>query len=306
MIKSASTETGDVMSIEAGLVLTGSFVFVGILFALTLVSAKRQKQRGTSIWDPPPKQSGVSANWKWLAIGLAAWALFSGGRFFTFSDQVAVQTIDANGDKIHYEISVPHSHRVLKARFVLPNGQPAESAVVELDRHSNQAGMRRSYDTLASTDSGGNLIVRSFDDEGAKSTFDLYVAYRDATDNTLYQHHARLDFADHKLLDLGQITLGSEGHELRLRLFFHGEPYHGRAVISSWENRSSFGLRLTGTGPDYRIVGLRPVVSDNRTLQVELLDAQYEHGRSVSQIVVLSADDFVDGKADITVNLRSK
>ena len=104
------------MSIEAGLVLTGSFVFVGILFALTLVSAKRQKQRGTSIWDPPPKQSGVSANWKWLAIGLAAWALFSGGRFFTFSDQVAVQTIDANGDKKLSKEELAEAFRAMQGR----------------------------------------------------------------------------------------------------------------------------------------------------------------------------------------------
>lgn len=300
------------MSIEAGLVLTGYFVFVGILFALTLVSAKRHKQRGTSIWDPPPKQPGVSANWKWLAIGLAGWALFSGGRFYTFTDEVRFETVNVDGDSVTHVVNLPNNGAIVKARFVLPDGRPAAGGLAHV-HYLTPTHRVNLYQQLAASDDNGNLAITHFEEwyttpgVDSATAYRLEFIYKDPVSNALYVHKQRFDPEGQRLFDLGEIKLGDTGHDLTFHFYLNGEPYMGRAIIRNWDSYSEFAPRLTGTGSTYRILGIPTVEEGGRTqlsFEVELLDAHYKDGRNLKRTMLVEAGTKLERTAVVVEHFR--
>lgn len=311
MIDGATSENGVVMTLETGLVVAGYLTMLGVLIVATVVSAKRRKQRGTSIWDSPAKQPGVSANWKWLAIALAAWALFSGGRFYTFTDEIRFTTVNSEGDEVAHVVELPSNGAMVKARFVLPDGSPAAGGLAHVHYQTPTHGVNL-YQQLAASDDNGNLITTHFEEWHSSSrvlgetAYELEFIYKDADSNALYVHKQRFEPEGQRLFDLGEIKLGDHGFDLTINLFVNGEPYDGRTRVKLNRHLPNLWGSLTGKGGTLRIVGLPTPEEGGDSqlrLHVELLDVTYAGGRHATTDIMLDADQ-TERKAVINENIR--
>lgn len=290
--------------------------YVGVLVllvALTVFQVVRHKKRGTSIWETPAKQAGVDAKWKWLALGLAAWALFSGGRFFTVTRDVQFTTTAADGSVSNHEVQLPYNGAAVKARFVLPDGSPARGGLAHVEHNTPKPGGSYEFSRFSATDEDGNVLVSYYEEwistfkVSEPTPYTLRFMYKDDLSNTVYLYETQIPAEGERLRDVGDIKLGEKGHDLTFKLYLNGEPYTGRAIIRGWDALSPFAPRLTGAGHTYRIVGI-PTVEEGGPSQlpfnIELLDAQYPNGGNVKGLVLLEAGKKLERVAVITENFR--
>ncbi|MCZ7606125.1 MAG: hypothetical protein M5U25_08625 [Planctomycetota bacterium] len=284
-----------------------------LLVAVSLFQIARPKKPGTTNWETPAKQSGTDAKWKWLALGLAGWALFSGGRFFSFTNDVEFTSTSADGSVRTHEVQLPHNGAAVKARFLLPDGSPAQGGLAHVERNTPKLGGSYEFSRFSAADESGTVLVSHYEEwlstfKVAEPTpYTVRFMYRDDLSNTVYLYENQLPADGERLRDIGDIKLGETGHDLTFKLYLNGEPYTGRATIRGWDSESPFAPRLTGTGDTYRIVGIPTVEEGGKhqlSFNIQLLDARYPNGANVSRLILLEAGKKLERVAVITENFR--